>query len=71
MEPRQHPLPNGQPKPAPLISSLRRAFAAKAGCEISEVVTKMWEILSSTVLDDVDEYLLVRVVQGLELREGG
>ena len=65
MEARQRPH-----NPATLIASLRRAFAAKAGCEINESVTKMWAILSSNNFDGVGEEKMVAIVQGQEL-DGG
>ncbi|KAM3416196.1 hypothetical protein BST61_g7802 [Cercospora zeina] len=54
----------GAPRPPTLTSCLRRAFAAKCYCQFSEVERKVWEVLSNTVLDDVDEDLMGRIVRG-------
>ena len=70
MEERQLPTPDGEPKPPTLISSFRRALAVRVGCEISQTVTKMWTILSSTGFDDVDEEMVVRIVHGKEVEKG-
>ena len=70
MKSRQLPSPNGMLKPPTLISSLRRALAAKARCEVHQTVAKMWEILSSTGFDDVDEEKMVSIVSGEELERG-
>jgi hypothetical protein len=67
---RQSPSPDGFPKPPTLTSCMRRAFAARLGCHISENVSKMWEILSSTSFDEMDEDKLVKIVQGEELKGG-
>lgn len=67
---RQLPSPDGNPKPPTLTSCLRRAIAAKLGCHISQNVSKMWEILSSTSFDEVDEEKLVKIVNGEELKGG-
>ncbi|SMQ49269.1 unnamed protein product [Zymoseptoria tritici ST99CH_3D7] len=67
---RQLPSPSGLPKPPTLTSCLRRAFAARKGCHISQNVNKMWEILSSTAFDDMDEGKMVKVVHGEEVTGG-
>lgn len=67
---RQLPSPDGVPKPPTLTSWMRRAFAARLGCHISQNVSKMWEILSSTNFDEVNEEKLVKIVEGEELKEG-
>ncbi|EMC94050.1 hypothetical protein BAUCODRAFT_219548 [Baudoinia panamericana UAMH 10762] len=67
---RQSPLPSGLPKPSTLISALRQALAIQAGCAVNEVVSKMWEILSSTAFDDVHDAKLVSIVEGKELEKG-
>lgn len=67
---RQSPNSDGFPKPPTLTSCLRRAFAAKLGGHISQNIGKMWEILSSTGFDEVDEEKLVKIVNGEEI-EGG
>lgn len=50
--------------PPTLISCLRRALARQSGCEIRQTVTRMWEILSSTGFDEVDEAVMAKVVKG-------
>ena len=70
MESRQLPLTSGEPKPSTLISSLRRALAARAECEVSQTVSKMWEILSSTGFDDVDDWKMGTLVRGEQLERG-
>ncbi|KAK3715142.1 hypothetical protein LTR37_007352 [Vermiconidia calcicola] len=70
MESRQLPSTSGELKPPTLISSLRRAIAASAECEVSQTVSKMWEILSSTGFDDVDEGKLGMIVKGEQLERG-
>lgn len=67
---RQMPSTDGWPKPPTLTSCMRRAFAARCGCHISQNVGKMWEILSSTSFDEVDEAKMVKVVEGEELVGG-
>lgn len=59
--------PTAQPT---LISTLRRSFAAKTNGHIGNTATKMWEILSSSVFDEVDEEKMRRLVAG-EALEGG
>ena len=59
--------PTAQPT---LISGLRRSFAAKTNGHIGNTATKMWEILSSSVFDDVDEVKMEKLVGG-EALEGG
>ena len=70
MEDRQTPLATGEPKPPTLISALRRAFAGRMGCHLSQNTTKMWEVLSSTAFDRVDDMKLVQIVQGKKLDKG-
>lgn len=67
---RQSPSPDGIPKPPTLTSCMRRAFAARLGVHISQNVGKMWEILSSTSFDEVDEVKMVKVVNGEEIKGG-
>lgn len=67
---RQHPGPDGLPKPPTLTSCMRRAFAAQLGCHISQNVGKMWEILSSTSFDEIDDAKMVKVVNGEALTGG-
>ena len=61
----------GIPRPPTLTSCMRRAFAAKLGCHISQNVGKMWEILSSTSFDEIDEAKMVKVVNGEDVGKGG
>ncbi|KAF2163358.1 hypothetical protein M409DRAFT_57638 [Zasmidium cellare ATCC 36951] len=67
---RQMPSSDGWPKPPTLTSCMRRAFAARCNCHISQNIGKMWELLSSTAFDQVDEKKMVKVVKGKELEEG-
>lgn len=67
---RQSPTPEGIPKPPTLTSCMRRAFAASLGCHISQNVGKMWEVLSSTKFDNVDEAKMIKVIMGEELKGG-
>lgn len=67
---RQMPYPTGEPKPPTLISSLRRALAARLECDISQTVTKMWEILASTSFDEVDHLKLTQIVGGVAILGG-
>nr|OQO16030.1 hypothetical protein B0A51_17920 [Rachicladosporium sp. CCFEE 5018] len=53
-----------------LISTLRRSFAAKMECRICENTSKMWEVLSGTVFDDVSDEVTVIVVKGEALKGG-
>nr|OQO18370.1 hypothetical protein B0A51_14776 [Rachicladosporium sp. CCFEE 5018] len=53
-----------------LISVLRRSFAAKMECRLCENTTKMWEVLSGTVFDNVSDEITVKVVNG-EVLKGG
>lgn len=64
MEDRQTAGPESQPKPRTLISSLRRALAAQAGCDFAQIVSCMWATLSSTAFDDVDEIKMIKLVRG-------
>ncbi|PIA94667.1 hypothetical protein CB0940_08803 [Cercospora beticola] len=54
----------GAPRPPTLTSCLRRAFAAKCHCQFSEIERKLWEVLSNTALDEVDETLMGKIVRG-------
>ena len=65
MEDRQDPA-----KPATLISSLRCALAAQVGCEVHQTATKMWEVLSCTGFDHVDEAKTVMIVRGEVVEKG-
>ena len=59
-----------EPKPATLISTLRRSLARQTGCGVNAAVTKMWEVLSCTGFDslgDVNGDLLGRLVCGEEI----
>ena len=67
---RQMPAPDGFPKPPTLTSCMRRAFAAKLGCHISQNVGKMWEVLSGTAFDEVDEEKMCKIVRGEEIEKG-
>jgi hypothetical protein len=67
---RQLPSPNGNPKPPTLTSCLRRACAAKKSCHVSQNIGKMWEILSSTSFDEMDEAKTIKGVQGQEITGG-
>lgn len=71
MEQRQLPLPDGAPRPPTLISTLRRAFAARMHCHISEVTSQMWELLSGTVFDRVDDETMACIVNGEDLSGKG
>ncbi|KXT11414.1 hypothetical protein AC579_9875 [Pseudocercospora musae] len=65
------PGPDGNPRPPTLTSRLRRAFAAQLGIHISQNVGKMWEILSSTNFDEMnDSKSLLKIVQGEALTGG-
>lgn len=66
---RQMPSPDGFPKPPTLTSCMRRAFAARNGCHISQNIGKMWDLLSSTAFDEVNEAKVIKVVKGEELEE--
>ena len=59
--------PTAQPT---LISGLRRSFAAKTNGHIGNTATKMWEVLSSSVFDEVDEGKMVKIVRGEALVGG-
>ena len=67
---RQMPDPNGFPKPPTLTSCMRRAFAARLGCHISQNVGKMWEVLSGTAFDEVDDGKMCQIVRGEEIEKG-
>ncbi|QIW96093.1 hypothetical protein AMS68_001611 [Peltaster fructicola] len=64
MEDRQLPLPDGTHQPPTLISVLRQAFAACTDCHVAEVTAKMWEILSGTLFDSIDEDMMASLVNG-------
>ena len=70
MEDRQQSHPNGVHKPPTLISSLRRAFATQVGCEVSQTVSKMWEVLSCTGFDDLDEEIMLKIIGGGQVGRG-
>ncbi|OQN98526.1 hypothetical protein B0A48_15787 [Cryoendolithus antarcticus] len=53
-----------------LISTLRSSFAAKMECRICENTSKMWEVLSGTMFDNVSDEVTVMVVNG-EVLKGG
>ena len=55
MEERQLPFPDGTIQPPTLISVLRQAFASKMSCHVAEVTAKMWEVLSGTIFDRIDD----------------
>lgn len=59
--------PTAQPT---LISTLRRSFAAKTNGHIGNTATKMWEVLSSSVFDEVNGEKMGMLVKGEKL-EGG
>ncbi|EME45762.1 hypothetical protein DOTSEDRAFT_151005 [Dothistroma septosporum NZE10] len=67
---RQMPDPRGFPKPPTLTSCMRRAFAARLGCHVSQNVGKMWEVLSSTAFDEVEEGKMCQIVRGEEIEKG-
>lgn len=67
---RQMPSPEGIPKPPTLTSCMRRAFAAKLGCHVGQNVGKMWEVLSGTAFDEVDEGKMGLIVRGEEIEKG-
>ncbi|KAK5135581.1 hypothetical protein LTR08_005061 [Meristemomyces frigidus] len=69
--PRQYPHANGTPKPATLISTLRRALAEATGVHVSMVVSKTWEILSGTGFDEVDDVMVGKLVRGVGVGGGG
>ncbi|KAK0941972.1 hypothetical protein LTR29_006545 [Friedmanniomyces endolithicus] len=58
--------------PQALILALRSALATKMECRIHQVVTRMWQILSGTVFDDLgkDEGMMGRLVNGEEIGKG-
>lgn len=64
------PSPEGIPKPPTLTSCMRRAFAAKLGCHVGQNVGKMWEVLSGTAFDEVDEGKMGLIVRGEEIEKG-
>lgn len=53
-----------------LIATLRRSFAQKTNGHIGNTATKMWEVLSSSVFDEVDEDKMVKIVRGETLVGG-
>jgi hypothetical protein len=53
-----------------LIQSLRRSFAQKTSGHIDNTAIKMWEVLSSSVFDEVDEEKMVKIVRGEALIGG-
>jgi hypothetical protein len=53
-----------------LIATLRRSFAQKTNGHIGNTATKMWEVLSSSVFDEVDEDKMVKIVRGEALVGG-
>jgi len=53
-----------------LIATLRRSFAQKTNGHIGNTATKMWEVLSSSVFDEVDEEKMVKIVRGEALVGG-
>lgn len=53
-----------------LISTLRRSFALKTNGHFANSATKMWEVLSSSVFDEVDEGKMVKIVTGETLVGG-
>ncbi|KAK4542531.1 hypothetical protein LTR36_006784 [Oleoguttula mirabilis] len=70
MEDRQLPYPSGAAKPSTLIASLRRALAARAEVQLTQTVSKMWELLSGTAFDAVDQGKMVKLVRGEEIERG-
>lgn len=71
MEDRQSPLPDGTPPPPTLTSVLRRAFAVQMDCHVTEVTSKMWEVLSGTMFDKVDDEMMANLVNGETVRRKG
>lgn len=63
--------PEGTPRPPTLTARLRRAFAAKLGLHVTQNVSKMWEIVSSTLFDEMSEEKMVQVVRGEDIEKGG
>ncbi|KAM0712040.1 hypothetical protein Q7P37_011134 [Cladosporium fusiforme] len=53
-----------------LISTLRQSFAQKTNGHFANTATKMWEVLSSSVFDEVDEEKMVKIVTGETLVGG-
>ena len=70
MDERQMPYPDGSIKPRTLISTLRRALAAKAECPIPHTVNKMWDTLASTSFDKLDDEKLCDIVNGVAIPDG-
>ncbi len=58
--------------PPTLISALRSALATRMECRVHQVVTKMWQILSGTVFDELgkDDGMMAKVVSGEEIGKG-
>lgn len=71
MEERQLTLVDGTQQHPTLTSVLRRAFASRMGCHVSETSSKMWELLSGTVFDSVDDGMLATLVNGEPLKRKG
>ncbi|KAL9532245.1 hypothetical protein SMMN14_04422 [Sphaerulina musiva] len=63
--------PEGTPRPPTLTSRLRRAFAAKLGLHVTQNVSKMWEIVSSTLFDEMSTEKMVQVVRGEDIGKEG
>lgn len=59
--------PEGTPRPPTLTARLRRAFAAKLGVHVTQNVSKMWEIVSSSLFDEMSEEKMVQVVRGEDI----
>ena len=70
METQQSPHSDGTPKPQTLISALRCALAERARCEPGGVVSRMWEMVSCTGFDEVDEDMMGKIVWGEEVGRG-
>ncbi|WPH03224.1 Hypothetical protein R9X50_00610100 [Acrodontium crateriforme] len=68
---RQQPNKDGTSKPITLIATLRQALAAAAECRVCETKGKMWEILSATGFDSIDDTKLAALATGEKVDGGG
>lgn len=70
IEERQLPLPDGSEQKPTLTAVLRQAFAAKTNCHVTEAASRMWEVLSGTIFDRVDDEMMASLVNDEPLKKG-
>lgn len=64
MEVRQMPLHDDTPSPPTLIATLRRSLVASLGCHFSEHYARMWGVINSKLIRDMNENDAEKIIRG-------